>query len=141
MTDDDGATVRALAFAARALERSLEDMTLPQYRVLRLVASSPERASRIAERAAVSRPSLSGILDGIEARGWIRRVEVEGDRRGVRPVPTDAGLEALWRAEEAMSGELVAMTASLAAADAAAVRRGLLLLGEALSARAAARSS
>jgi DNA-binding MarR family transcriptional regulator len=138
---DDGSAVRALAFVARALERSLEDMTLPQYRVLRLVASSPERASRIAERAAVSRPSLSGILDGIEARGWINRVEVEGDRRGVRPVPTEAGLQALRRAEAAMAAELDDVLASLPRGDASAVRQSLVLLGEALATRAAARST
>ena len=65
---------RTLAVAARVLERSLDDMTLPQFRILSLIAASPERAGRIASRAAVSRPSLSGILDGLVKRGWIRRV-------------------------------------------------------------------
>ena len=49
--------VRALAIGGRVLERSLDDMSLAQFRVLILVASSPERASRIAEKAAMSRPS------------------------------------------------------------------------------------
>ena len=33
----------------RVLERALDDMTLPQFRVLALIASSPERANRLAE--------------------------------------------------------------------------------------------
>src|SRR5262245_64466880 len=78
------AAVRALAFGARVIERALDDMTLPQFRVLTLIASSPERASRVAEKAAVSRPSLTGLLDGLEARGWGRRVGVRGERRGGR---------------------------------------------------------
>src|SRR6516162_6957497 len=70
-------------------------MTLPQFRVLAIVASSPERASRVAARAAVSRPSLSGVLDGLESRGWVRRSVVDGDRRGVHLDVTAAGNQAL----------------------------------------------
>ena len=91
---------------ARVLERSLDDMTLPQFRVLMLIASSPERANRLAERAAVSRPSLTGLLDGLETRGWVQRVTVEGDRRGVSLEVTKAGASALERAERAMTAEL-----------------------------------
>src|SRR3954469_5211314 len=95
------AAVRALAFGARVIERALDDMTLPQFRVLSLIASSPERASRVAEKAAVSRPSLTGLLDGLETRGWVRRVEVEGDRRGVGLEVPPEGRAALRAAEHA----------------------------------------
>ncbi|HEX8802798.1 MAG TPA: MarR family transcriptional regulator [Acidimicrobiales bacterium] len=100
----DGA--RAIAFASRRLERALGEMTLPQFRVLALVASSRERASRVAEWAAVSRPSLTGLLDGLEARAWLRRVEVAGDRRGVLLEVTPAGAAALAAAEASMAGAL-----------------------------------
>ena len=70
---------------SRILERSLTDMTLPQFRVLGLIARAPERANQLARQAAISRPSLTGVLDGLEARGWVRRREVDGDRRGVEP--------------------------------------------------------
>lgn len=92
--------------AGRVLERSLVDMTLPQFRVLTVIASSPERANRLAEKAAMSRPSLTGLLDGLEARGWVQRVNVEGDRRGVRLEVTLAGEVALREAEKAMTAEL-----------------------------------
>ena len=91
--------------ASRVLERSLTDMTLPQFRVLSVIASSPERANRIAEKAAMSRPSLTGLLDGLEARGWVQRVDVEGDRRGVSLEVTRAGADALKQAERAMTAE------------------------------------
>lgn len=103
--------VKAVAFASRALERGLDDLTLPQFRILTLLSSSPERASRIAELAAVSRPSLTGILDGLEAKGFIRRQDVAGDRRGVQLDVTAAGRKALSKAEKdtaASLGELLA---------------------------------
>src|SRR3954464_10450954 len=76
-------SVRTLAIASRILERSLTDMTLPQFRVLGLVNRAPERPPPLPRQAAVSRPSLTGVLDGLEARGWVRRREADGDRRGV----------------------------------------------------------
>lgn len=91
--------VRGLAFAARALERELGDMTLAQVRVLTLIATDPQRACALAERAAMARPTLTGLLDGLVAKGWVARDAVDGDRRGVRLTITAAGRHALRRAE------------------------------------------
>src|SRR6185295_13564135 len=84
------------------------------FRVLTLIGSSPERASRLAERAAVSRPSLTGLLDGLETRGWVQRVQVEGDRRGVSLELTRTGATALRHAERAMTAELDAVLSARA---------------------------
>ena len=117
--------------AGRVLERSLTDMTLPQFRVLSVIASSPERANRLAEKAAMSRPSLTGLLDGLEARGWVQRVHVEGDRRGVNLEVTRAGAAALREAEQAMTAELErVLTSSPEERD--AVINGLSALGDAI---------
>lgn len=118
--------------ASRVLERSLTDMTLPQFRVLSVIASSPERANRIAEKSAMSRPSLTGLLDGLEARGWVQRVEVEGDRRGVSLEVTLAGAVALRAAEKAMTEELERVLAS-SPTDRDAVVRGLDALAHAIA--------
>jgi DNA-binding MarR family transcriptional regulator len=127
------AAVRALAMGARVLERALGDMTLPQFRVMALIASSPERANRLAERAAVSRPSLTGLLDGLESRGWVRRVDVEGDRRGVSLEVTRQGAAALKHAEQAMTRELEEVLRSTGSdRDRAQVIDGLDALGRAI---------
>jgi DNA-binding MarR family transcriptional regulator len=126
------AAIRALAVGARVLERALDEMTLPQFRVMVLIASSPERANRLAERAAVSRPSLTGLLDGLEARGWVQRVEVEGDRRGVSLEVTALGSAALERAEGAMAAELEDVLRAGSAADRSRVIDGLDALGNAM---------
>jgi DNA-binding MarR family transcriptional regulator len=117
--------------AGRVLERSLDDMTLPQFRVLSVIASSPERANRLAEKAAMSRPSLTGLLDGLETRGWVQRVHVEGDRRGVSLEVTLAGAAALRAAEKAMTAELERVLAS-SPEDRTAVVEGLDALGRAI---------
>jgi len=130
--------VRALAFGARTVERALDDMTLPQFRVLSLISSSPERASRIAEKAAVSRPSLTGLLDGLEQRGWVRRVGVLGDRRGVGLEVTPEGRGALRAAERAAAEQLGVLLREVDADERGTVLEGLALLGQALARRRAA---
>ena len=137
-TADLVAAARTLATAARGLERALGDITLPQYRVLALVASSPERAGRIAEKAAVSRPSLSGLLDGLVARGWVRRVEVDHDRRGVRLEVTASGRRALRHADAAAAARLGEVLDRLPGGGPTVVLVGLHHLAAALATTAAA---
>jgi DNA-binding MarR family transcriptional regulator len=109
--------IYALSRGARMFENRLVEMTLPQLRVLRLVADAPGRASALAERAAVSRPSLTGVIDGLEARGWLQRTEVDGDRRGVHLEVTDAGRDALAAEEAVLSAHLDAVLATVSAAE------------------------
>ncbi len=120
-----------LAVGARMLERALEDMTLPQFRVLSLIASSPERAGRIATMTGVSRPSLTGLLDGLVQRGWVRRVTVDGDRRGVSLEITDEGRAALDAAQTATTSRLDALLDDLDDLDRQQVIDGLAALSRA----------
>jgi DNA-binding MarR family transcriptional regulator len=115
------------------LERALDDMSLAQLRVLTLIASSPERAGRIAAKAALSRASLSSALDGLVTRGWVRRLEVAGDRRGVSLEITTRGRRALDDARAATAERLHALLATLDGTDAATVLDGLATLRDALT--------
>lgn len=117
---------------ARVVEGSLPTMTLPQLRVLLLVARAPERASHLASQAAVSRPALTGVLDGLVEHGWVRRGEVAGDRRGVRLELTAAGRRALGDAERSVAARLDDLLARLPAARRRAAVDGLVALGEAI---------
>jgi DNA-binding MarR family transcriptional regulator len=91
--------VRGVALAARRIERRLDTMSLGQLRVLTLVARDPIRASALARGAALSRPTLTGLLDGLASKGWIDRCAVDGDRRGVTLSITDDGRRALAEAQ------------------------------------------
>src|SRR5689334_5820938 len=115
--------VRTLAIASRILERSLTDMTLPQFRVLGLVSRAPERASHLALQAAISRPSLTGVLD---------RREAHGDRRGVTLEVTAAGRKALDTAFRAVEQRLTEVLAHVQPERRHAALDGLAALGEAI---------
>jgi DNA-binding MarR family transcriptional regulator len=123
---------RTLSFVARTLERSLEDMTLPQFRVLTFLSTSPERASEIAEKAGVTRPSLTGVIDGLTAHGWVRRVEVDGDRRGVGLEITPAGRRALTTASAQAADQLADVVGHVSPGDQQRVLDGLEALSRAL---------
>ena len=130
--------VRTLAHASRGLERAVTPLTLPQYRILALIADAPERASRLAQRVDVTKASLTGVLDALETRGFIERTEVHGDRRGVTLVLTAAGTAALAHADAATTAWLESVLAL--AARPRDVTAALGELGDALVAHRMARA-
>ena len=105
---------------------------MPQFRVLMLIALSPERASRLAEQVAVSPPSLTGILDGLVTRGWVERSTVDGDRRGVTLAITPSGQKAFDAAKEATTEALGELLGKATPKARAKVLAGLVELREVL---------
>src|SRR5262245_6195721 len=71
--------VRAVAILSRQFERSCLEigLSLPQYRLLLYVRGGPERAAVLAARAAVRRPTLTALVDGLEKEGLLERSSVE----------------------------------------------------------------
>jgi len=131
--------VRTLAYASRGLERAAAPLTLPQYRILALVAGAPERASRLAQKVDVTKAALTGVIDALEGRGLIARTDVDGDRRGVTLVLTDAGTAALADADAGLCEWLATvLTLTDRPAD---ITAGLAVLGDALAAARRARES
>jgi DNA-binding MarR family transcriptional regulator len=103
--------VRSLARASRVLERSCGELSLPHYRVLVAVAAGDQRASRLARRLALGKPTISAAVDSLAGRGYLRRSTVDQDQRAVALSVTEAGLAALHRAEAAMTERLGALMA------------------------------
>jgi DNA-binding MarR family transcriptional regulator len=85
----------------RSLERVHTDLTPQQYRILKLAGAGGERSARLAERLAVAKPTLTATADGLVAAGYARRETEPGDRRVVRLCLTDAGRDAVDRADVA----------------------------------------
>jgi len=98
--------VRTLARLARMLERGAGELSLPQFRVLAMVDEGGERASHLAERLAVAKPTVTAVVDGLVERGYLSRSADADDRRATRITLTPAGRRALWNAEEAMEQRL-----------------------------------
>lgn len=123
--------VRVLARLARGVEVACQKshLSLAQYRLLGFVAQSPQRASELASRASVSKPTLTSLIDGLAERELVRREQVVGDRRGIRLEVTEKGAAALKLADDLLSERLAALTAEDPEAH---LVEGLLKLGETL---------
>lgn len=93
-----------LARLARQVEVAVStvDLTLSQYRVLAILGDGCEPASKLAEKLAVSRPSVTGVVDGLVNRGLVRRDQTPGDRRRIDVGLTDAGRLLLAAADAAV---------------------------------------
>ncbi len=99
-------TVRTLARLARVLERSCGEITLPQYRLLTMISEGSERATVLAEKLALAKPSVSAMVDALVERKLVTRARVDGDRRAVRLQLTPEGKAARRGAEAAMAANL-----------------------------------
>ena len=115
MAEDERArvvqAVRALARASRVLERASGELNLAHYRVLSAVASGDERASRVAARLALGKPTVSAAVDALCRRGLLTRTAEPGDQRAIALSLTGAGRSLLKRVED----EMVATISSLSA--------------------------
>jgi DNA-binding MarR family transcriptional regulator len=94
--------VRALARASRVLERASGELSLAHYRVLSAVASGDERASRVASRLAIGKPTISAAVDTLCQRGLLVRSQVDDDQRAASLQVTPDGTALLARVETEM---------------------------------------
>ncbi|MHB8575562.1 MAG: MarR family transcriptional regulator [Dehalococcoidia bacterium] len=68
------------------------DLTMPQLKVLLLLGSHGSASvSWLATHMCVSPPNITGILDRLEQRDWVRRTSDQQDRRVVRITLTEEG--------------------------------------------------
>lgn len=93
---------RIAARLARQVELGLagSELTLAQYRVLMLLSHQAEGASRLADHLAVSRPSITSVIDGLVARGLVVRHQDPDDRRRVEHRLTAEGGRLLQEADD-----------------------------------------
>jgi DNA-binding MarR family transcriptional regulator len=122
--------IRALARMARQLERSSGDLNLAHYRVLAAVADGDKRASHVAERLALGKPTVSAAVESLTRRGLLSREDAAEDRRAATLALTPAGKAALAEVEGEMLGRLDGLCARTP--DPEAVLDALARLGEAL---------
>jgi DNA-binding MarR family transcriptional regulator len=115
----------------RGLECVDAGLTPSQYRIMKLAGAGGERSTRLAQRLAVAKPTLTATADGLVAAGYACRAAEPGDRRVVRLSLTPAGRAALHRADTAYAdwlGQLLDATG-----DPGAVLDALELLGSAMT--------
>ena len=110
-TDDEIAAARTLVRLNRHLAHALAkvDLTEAQYRVLALLAEGDDGASGIAGQMALTKPSITALVDGLEDRGLVERLPHPSDRRRRTLSVTADGLAQLALADEAGTGCLRAI--------------------------------
>lgn len=111
---NDVEAVRAIARMSRVLERACGDLSMAHYRVLSAVADGDERASRVARRLALGKPTISASVEALCRRGLLTREDVSDDQRAVTLRLTPAGTAALRTVESAMSERLAGVLAQTA---------------------------
>ena len=99
---------RVVARLAKQIELGLAtvDISPPQYRVLGSLAEGSAAASALADRLAVSKPSVTAVVDGLVERGLVERRHETADRRRVAHELTAAGRRLLVDADGAVDGRL-----------------------------------
>jgi DNA-binding MarR family transcriptional regulator len=103
---------------------------------LSTLRQSPMRLGDLAAASRVAQPTMTKIVEGLEAQGWVRREADPGDARARLVVITEAGDAALddWR--QRLVTALEPQFGGLDAEDVAALRRTVALLRERLTAPA-----
>ena len=122
--------VRALARASRVLERASGELSLAHYRVLSAIASGDERASRVADRLAIGKPTVSAAVESLVQRGFLVRSEVDGDQRVAALHLSPDGAAVLSRVEAAMIRRIDDLCARTP--DGAQLMQSLVWLGAAI---------
>jgi long-chain acyl-CoA synthetase len=134
---------RIVARLARSMETALGEVDLSpsQYRVLSFLSEDGANAAAtaLAGRMAVSKPSITALVDGLVQRGLVERRPNTDDRRRVQHVVTPAGLKALDRADAAVNERLEELIGHLQPDERDAAGPGLVQWGEALVRARAAR--
>ncbi len=129
--------VRALARASRLLERASGEVNLAHYRVLAAIASGDQRASRIAVKLALGKPTISASVEWLCKRGFLARGDVKGDQRAASLHLTVEGVRWLAAVETAMGSWVEEVCARTARPR--QTMQALVSMGEAIEQVAAAR--
>lgn len=101
-------------------------LTTAQLRVLFLVREGPGvTAGELAQRLAVTPPTISGIVDRLVKLDLIRREDDESDRRLVRNLLTDRGEKSCKRLEQGVGAFMYRIIVEMDEADIQSFMAGL----------------
>jgi len=106
---------RALvAVAARSMAAAGDEVTLPQYRALVVLAArGPQGTAELAAALAVNPSTATRLCDRLVRKGLVRRHRQAGDRRSVRITLTAAGRELVAEVTRRRRAELARLLRAL----------------------------
>jgi DNA-binding MarR family transcriptional regulator len=134
--DPEDATLTAsralLGVVARSVAEVLEMLTLPQFRILVVIASSgPLRMGDIARRVDATPSTLSRTIDRLEKGGWVTREQSPDSRREILIRLTAHGEQVVAHVTERRRREIAEVLDQLRPDDRVAVGRAFALFAAA----------
>ena len=117
-------------------QRRQSDLSVPQFRTLAfLYHCSGASLSQVAEYVGLTAPSMSKMVEGLVARGFVARVNSPEDRRRVDLTLAPKGQAAFLEAREAARARLAEMLAPLSSIEKTAVVNAMRALREVFAAK------
>jgi DNA-binding MarR family transcriptional regulator len=134
--DPEDATLTAsralLGVVARSVSDVLEMVSLPQFRILVVIASSgPLRMGALARRVGSTPSTLSRAIDRLESGGWVRREQSPDSRREILIHLSPHGEQLVAHVTDRRRREISEILEQLKPDDRAAVGRAFALFAAA----------
>jgi DNA-binding MarR family transcriptional regulator len=119
-----------LAMHSLATMMRQTDLTLApaHFRLLGMLANGPHNLSELAEKQAVSLPTMSSTVSTLADRGWVLRERQPGDRRMVVIELSPQGRDVLKVIRDRTEARLEDLLAPLSPAECEQLSAGLVLL-------------
>ena len=112
---------------------SKEGVTLAQLQVLKCVAKGPLQMNGISEKMLVTRPNITGLVDRLERRGFVKRATNGMDRRATVIELTPEGRSLQRKVSSKYRGFVHNALRVLTVEEQEELRRALLKLQEGMS--------
>jgi len=127
-------TLRRLHSVGHPPAPQTANVTMPQFRLLALVAKGPEglTVGWLARTLGLTAPTVSGVVDRLVAAGLVERRRCLDDRRKVAVLATERGRRLVDEALAAREEHLRRLFAEMEEEDALDLLHGLEALGRAL---------
>lgn len=103
--------VLAVSRLSRIVERASDELSSADYRVMSAIAGGEARASRLASRLLLGKPTISSTVDSLSKRGLVVKSTVETDNRAIELSLSDEGAELFSRMEGRMVRQLELLAA------------------------------
>jgi len=99
-----------------------------QMRLLGMLSHRSWTVTELADRQAVSAPTMSNTITTLEERGWVTRVRSEEDRRTVLIQLTKEGMSVLEATHDRAEGLIAGLLEPLSASEQETLTEGLKIL-------------
>lgn len=121
-----------LGVVARSISSALDSVTMPQFRVMIVLASSgPMRMGLLAERIHAVPSTFSRSIDRMVAGGWVERIDSPDSRREVIIRLTSLGRALVDDVTERRRREIAAVLSKMSHEERAALQSALVSFSEA----------